>query len=105
MNFETELKNGKFVVSECKKCNKIVWPSSEICNQCLDKTYWRDVNSNGEIIEFSKHDKEYFCLAKFEEEIRIMGKITSGTPEIGASVKITNCGIRDNNHYFEMSLL
>ena len=33
--FETELKAGNFVTSECSYCEKIVWPPSDYCDYCL----------------------------------------------------------------------
>lgn len=104
MKFETELHNGNFVISECKRCNKVVWPASEICNNCLGITSWRNAKTDGRIIEFSKHDQYYFCIAEFDREIRILGRITSGSPSIGDLVKITKCGIREGNYFFEMSV-
>lgn len=104
MNFESELKKGNFVVSECKHCQKIVWPPSEFCNQCLREVSWKKGSNKGKIIEFSKQNKDYFCLVEIENTIKIMGKISSGIPNIGQHVKIEKCGMRDGNYYFEMSL-
>jgi uncharacterized OB-fold protein len=104
MNFEDELKKGNFMVSECKVCEKIVWPPSEFCNKCLNETLWKTVSQEGIIIEFSKQNNEYFCVAEFEKSIKIMGKISSGIPEIGKKIKMINCGIRNKSHYFEMSV-
>jgi uncharacterized OB-fold protein len=42
MNFETELKKGNLVISECNDCKQIVWPPSEFCNQCFNENSWRD---------------------------------------------------------------
>jgi len=33
--FETELKAGNFVTSECSYCNRIVWPPSDYCDNCF----------------------------------------------------------------------
>ena len=33
--FEEELKKGNFITSECHKCDKIVWPPSDYCDNCL----------------------------------------------------------------------
>ena len=49
--FEEELKIGNFVTSECKYCDKIVWPPSDYCNSCLKDTIWRDVSLNGKLVQ------------------------------------------------------
>ena len=104
MNFETELEKGNFVVSECKQCQKIVWPPSEFCNQCFGDVSWRKGSHKGKIIEFSKQNNDYFCLVEIEDTIKIMGKITFGIPDVGQNIKIERCGIKDGNYYFEISL-
>ena len=54
MNFEDEIKKGNFVISECKSCNKIIWPPNDICNSCFGITKWRKASKNGKILdEFS----------------------------------------------------
>ncbi|MFB5605735.1 MAG: Zn-ribbon domain-containing OB-fold protein [Nitrosarchaeum sp.] len=105
MNFESELKKGNFIISECKDCKKIVWPASEFCNRCFKEVFWRKASSEGKIIEFSKQNDTYFCIVEIENTIKIMGKILSGIPNIGENVKINRCGIKDGSHYFEMSMI
>ena len=39
--FETELKAGNFVTSECTHCKKIVWPPSDYCDYCFKEVNWR----------------------------------------------------------------
>ena len=105
MNFEAELKKGNMIISECVDCNKITWPPSEFCNQCLKQTSWRKCSSDGRIIEFSKHDDVYFGIVEFENSIRIIGKIISGTPETGKSVKVTECGIAEDDYLLKMKVV
>jgi uncharacterized protein len=105
MNFKNELKKGNFIVSECNNCKKIIWPPSEFCNQCFKETSWRRGPKEGTIIEFSKHNNSYFCLAEFENTIKIMGKMSSGMPNTGKKVKIEKCGMRNEICYFELSLI
>ena len=104
MNFESELKKGRFLIPECKYCDKIVWPPSEFCNQCFKEVSWRNSSYEGKIIEFSKQNNDYFCLVEIEKSIKIIGKISSGIPKIGQKVKIERCGIKDESYFFEMSL-
>jgi len=105
MNFESELEKGNFIVAECMHCKKIVWPSSEFCNQCFKEVSWRKGSREGKIIEFSKQNNNYFCLVEIENTIKIIGAVLSGIPNIGQHVKIERCGIKDKNYYFEMSLI
>ena len=105
MNFESELKKGNFIVAECIHCKKIVWPPSEFCNQCFKEVSLRKGSQEGKIIEFSKQNNECFCLVEIENTIKIMGKLSSGIPNTGQCVKIERCGIKDDNYYFEMSLI
>ena len=76
MNFESELRNGNFLISECNHCKKIVWPSSEFCNQCLGRNSWRKCSRTGKIIEFSKHKETYFCVVVIENSIKLIGEIS-----------------------------
>jgi len=103
LNFESELKKGKFLISECNHCKKIVWPPSEFCNQCLNENSWRKCSPIGTIIEFSKKENKYFCVAKFENSIKIIGEIVSGIPKVNGVVEIVDCGIMNNNYFFKMT--
>lgn len=105
MNFESELKKGHFMISECDRCKKIVWPSSEICSQCFGKTNWRKSTGKGKIIEFSKKGQSYFCLVEIENSIKIFGQIDSGDPKIGDTINITECGIIDKNMRIKMKIM
>ncbi|MGI0083241.1 MAG: Zn-ribbon domain-containing OB-fold protein [Nitrosopumilaceae archaeon] len=91
--FETELKNGRFVCSECQKCNKLVWPPSDFCNKCFSKTHWRTVSTIARLIEFSRKDTTTFCIAEFENTIRVMGTLETEINEltIGQAIKLVKC--------------
>ena len=104
MNFEYELKNGNFIIAECTNCQKIVWPPSDVCNRCFRNVSWRNSSYEGKIIEFSKQDNNYFCVVEIENEIRVIGSLSSGIPNIGQHVRIEKCGLKDENYYFEISL-
>jgi uncharacterized OB-fold protein len=103
MNFEEQLRNGNFQIAECINCKKIVWPPSDFCNQCLNEVCWRKCSNEGKIIEFSKQNNFYFCLAEFENNIKIIGKISSGIPEKDKQVRLERCGIKDGKYFFEFS--
>ena len=102
MNFESELNEGNFCIPECVKCKKIVWPPSEFCNHCFGEITLKKGNFEGKIIEFSRQGEKYFCLVELEGTIRIMAHI-SEPPKIGQIVKITQCGIKDGNYFFEIN--
>jgi uncharacterized OB-fold protein len=101
MNFESKLNEGIFCIPECVECKKIVWPPSEFCNHCFGKVSLKEGPFVGKIIEFSRQDKQYFCLVEFEDAIRIMAKIPK-IPNIGQSVKISKCGISNGNYFFQV---
>jgi hypothetical protein len=105
MTFEAELRKGNFQVAECTNCEKIVWPPSDFCDQCFKEICWRKSTNKGKIIEFSKQNNHYFCLAEFENTIRVIGKILSGIPNKGQQVRIERCGMKENNYFFEFSLI
>jgi uncharacterized OB-fold protein len=100
--FEFELKKGKFVCSECPKCSKLVWPPSDFCNVCFSKVKWREISRKGKLIEFSKKDNILFCMAEFENIIRIMGELETGSkiPEIGQDLELAKCDYVDNEKFF-----
>ena len=94
--FEQELKNNNFVCSECLKCNKLVWPPSEFCNSCFGEVRWRKIGTIAKLIEFSLKNNEIFCIAEFEENIRIMGTINNGSNlKVGQSLKLVRCDYDD----------
>lgn len=105
MNFESELKKGNFLISECIHCKIIVWPPSEFCNQCLNENSWRKCSRKGKIIEFSKQKETYFCVAEFEKSIKIMGEIVSGEPKIAGQIYVVDCGIVNENYFLKMRVL
>jgi len=100
--FENELKNGKFVCSECPKCDKLVWPPSDFCNICFSKVKWRQVSKKGKLIEFSRKDNEIFCIAEFENTIRIMGELETGSkiPLAGQDLDLVKCSYTDMEKFF-----
>jgi len=91
--FETELKAGNFVTSECTYCNKIVWPPSDYCDSCFKGVNWRKVSKNGIIIELSRKEDDVFCITEFEDKIRVMGKLDTkiNMAKPGQTVKLTKC--------------
>lgn len=99
--FEAELKNGRFVCSECQKCNKLVWPPSDFCNKCFSKTHWRPVSTMARLIEFSRKDTTMFCIAEFEDTIRVMGTLEMeiNEPLIGQPIKLVKCSYNGKENF------
>src|SRR5690348_12882112 len=95
--FENELKNGRFVCSECPQCDKLVWPPSDFCNVCFSKVKWRPITKKGKLIEFSKKDNIFFCIAEFENTIRVMGELETGlkNPSVGQDIDLVKCDYVD----------
>ena len=100
--FETELKAGNFVTSECTNCDKIVWPPSDYCDNCFKQVNWRKVSIDGTIIELSKQEDDVFCITEFENKIRVMGKLDAEIhmAKPGQTVKLTKCSFNDKNGFF-----
>ena len=95
-----ELKESEFICSECQKCNKLVWPPNDYCNKCFGEVIWRPVSHKGKLIEFSKKGDTFFCIAEFENEIRIMGSLNGiNTPVIGQNLKLVKCGYDGNEEF------
>ena len=90
--FEQELQNNNFVCSFCSKCNKLVWPPSDLCNSCFGPILWRQVNKTAKLIEYSHDGRDCFCIAEFEGSIRIMGSIKNATNlKIGQPLTLVHC--------------
>jgi uncharacterized OB-fold protein len=100
--FETELKNGRFVISECPRCQKVIWPASEFCTHCFGNTVWRTINDPGTLVEYSSKDGKMFCIVEFENSVRVMGELHAKTPAVGQKVKISSCGF-DKSPQFAFS--
>jgi len=100
--FETELKAGYFVTSECSYSKKIVWPPSDYCNNCFNEVNWRKVSENGTIVELSRKENDVFCITEFEYKIRVMGKLDAEIhmAKPGQTVKLTKCLFNDKNGFF-----
>lgn len=92
MNFESELKKGRFVVGECTKCHRTSWPPNESCSKCFGELVWRQVKEPGIIVECSTIDDKVFAMAEFEGMIRVLGSTSEKNLEPGQKVKIANCG-------------
>ena len=100
--FESEVMAGNFVTSECIDCNKIVWPPSNYCDNCFKEVNWRKVSSNGKLIEWSKKNNDIFCIAEFENTIRVLGKLDSKNviPKPGQLLKFISCSLKDKPKFF-----
>lgn len=98
--FEEELKKNSLVCSECKKCKRIVWPPSDFCNRCFGNVIWRPLSRVAKLIEFSRKGEEYFCIAEFEESVRVMGAIEKASnPQVGQSLVLVKCDFNGKERF------
>jgi uncharacterized OB-fold protein len=105
MNFEDELAKGRFMISYCQKCDVNIWPPNEICSKCFSQAQWKRSSEEGHIVEFSKNNEKVFCLAEFDEGVRIIGSLPlERNPKIGQKIKLDKCSLKDGNYNFEMRL-
>jgi uncharacterized OB-fold protein len=100
--FESEIKVGNFVTSECTYCKKIVWPPSDYCDNCFMEVNWRKVSPNGKLIEWSKKNNDIFCIAEFENTIRVMGKLDTKNVMLksGQLLKFIKCSLNYKPKFF-----
>ncbi|NHH98156.1 hypothetical protein DYY66_2056 [Candidatus Nitrosotalea sp. FS] len=90
--FEQELKNNVFVSSFCTRCNKQVWPPSDMCNSCFGNIIWKPVTRIAKLIEFSRKGDEIFGIVEFENNIRVMGRIvTTSALHAGQMLNLIEC--------------
>ena len=101
MSFESELSKGEFCIPQCNICKEIVWPPMKFCSNCFGKVSLKKGDFEGKIIEFSQ-EKDYFCVVEFKDKIRIVAR-TLQKPKIGQLVKISKCGIKDGDYFFQIN--
>jgi len=90
--FEAELKNNNFVCSECVKCNRLVWPPSDLCNKCFGDVVWRPVSKKATLVEFSGKGEKRFCIGEFENSIRVFGTLEGNSDLIqGQNLRLKYC--------------
>jgi uncharacterized OB-fold protein len=98
--FEQELKNNVFVSSFCTRCNKHVWPPSEICNSCFGDIVWKPVTRTARLIEFSRKGDEIFGIVEFEGSIRVMAKIMAVSDlQIGQMLNLIECNYDEKANF------
>ncbi len=105
MTFESELERGRLVVPRCPECGAVAWPPSDFCGRCLRPAAWEDAPREGTVLEFSRQDGRYFCVADMGGSFRILCGVASGTPARGSRVELERCGIRDGKCFFEVRVL
>ena len=104
MNVGKEIEQGNFVLGECTECGKTIWPPSDYCDQCFGEAVIKKGPFEGKIIEFSKKEQEYFCLAEFADQVKIIGSV-SEAPQNNQRVKVKKCGMKNGNYFFEFSIV
>ncbi len=49
------LRDGRFMTTKCKRCEKLLWPPRVVCSTCLsDELYWVDLGVEGELYAFTE---------------------------------------------------
>lgn len=90
--FIANLKKNNFVCSYCQKCDKVVWPPSDLCNRCFNKVTWKNLDRKAKLVELVKKGGEHICIAEFESGIRIMGVLQHGENlKIGDMLNLVRC--------------
>ena len=101
MNFEEELRKGNFLIPQCSKCEKIVWPPSGFCDKCFGKVTLKEKEKHGKVVTFSKRNNDYFCVVEFEGNIKIIAK-SEKEPKKDQIVEVIRCGIKNKDYFFEI---
>ena len=102
MSFESDLAKGIFSIPRCSLCNKISWPPAKFCSNCFGEIRLKRGQFNGKIIAYSSNGDDYFCMVEIEPGLRLLAR-TRCSPNIGQTVKISSCGIRDGGYFFNVS--
>lgn len=98
--FEQELKKNIFLCSQCTKCDKLVWPPSDFCNKCFNEVVWRPISRLAKLVEFSRKNNEYFCVAEFEGSIRVMGTVQNTSDlQVGQSLFLIKCDYDEKERF------
>jgi len=108
MKIENELKKGNFLIGECTKCKKIIWPLSQYCSNCFEDISWRKASDIGKLIEYSEKNGNIFCLVEFENTIRVIGTLIVKNKQqshIGQQVKLEKFEFNNGNFNFTVSLI
>ena len=93
------LNESYLIITECKKCDKLIWPRCNFCDSCLTKTSARKIKDIGKIVEFSQKDKIIFCVGEFEQ-IRIVGTLYANSNDVFPNSKIKlHVKKKSNNKY------
>lgn len=101
------LRNGKFRIPICLKCDLKIWPPANVCSNCYSREIrMSKLESRGRLIEHSfSHIDNTKKLGLVEiSGIRIIGILSEGNLNPGSAVKLTKCGLdKDNSPYYEFS--
>jgi uncharacterized OB-fold protein len=101
------LRRGKFRIPICNNCNSKIWPPSNTCKNCYSKKMrMSKLDPKGRLIEYSESfiDKNKNLGLVEISGIRIIGIINEGNMNHGSLVKLTRCGLDNNNSpYYEFS--
>ena len=90
-------KAGKLVSSYCNNCDKYIWPPKYYCNYCNLEVSFRDVRSEGIVLEKGYSNlqgkKRPFAIGEFNG-IRILGSIDDDIM-VGESIRMQEIRVTD----------
>ncbi len=99
--FKENLKKNNFICSYCEKCERVVWPPSDLCNRCFSQVTWKNLDRKAKLIELIKKDGEQICIAEFKSGIRIMGTLLHGENlKVGDFLNLVKCDYEKTEKYF-----
>lgn len=97
--FLDSLKAGKFMIPVCRSCSYRVWPPSRSCPACLSETAMQEVETIGNLVEFSTSHvraREGVFGVIDMGGIRLVGGLKEGKLVHGMKVKMSTCGLSDD---------
>lgn len=87
----------------CKKCGKKAWPPSPTCPECYSKTALKKVSSRGVLVEFAashvRGREGIFGIVQMDG-FRLVGSFENAELAQGISVRMVECGIKDDTPYY-----
>ena len=105
--FINYLKDNKFVVPYCPRCNAPAWPPVDCCYTCMSKVKLRRAKSlEGHLIEYTVSYRlskpQIFGIIEVGG-IKLIGSVQSSVaPFVGMFLTMKNCGIsNDGTPYYE----
>jgi uncharacterized OB-fold protein len=108
--FINYLKDNKFAVPYCNRCNAPTWPPVDCCYICMSKVKLKRIKSlEGHLIEYTVSYRlskpEIFGIIEING-INLIGSVHSTvSPHVGMFLRMKKCGVSDDGTpYYEFGL-